>query len=174
MLKSIKSILFATDLTKNCQPALDFTLSIATGFEATIYMLHVIEKLPEHMDDRLKDLLGAHHWDKMVDSHKTNARKSLLGKQSTNSVVRESIHNFCQQEGLTADASNFNAHEIIVSDGEIIEDILGNAEQNNCDLIVIGGHHSSLFSKTAMSNTAKGLLKKSLIPVTIVPAVEEP
>jgi nucleotide-binding universal stress UspA family protein len=135
-------------------------------------MLHVIEKLPEHMDDRLKDLLGTHQWEEMVTSHKTHARKSLLGKQSTNSVIREAIHKFCKTEGIDDTECNLKAHEIIVSDGELIEDILRNAEQHACDLIVIGGHHSSLFSKTSMSSTAKGLLKKSKIPVTVVPAVE--
>ena len=173
MVKSIKSILFATDLTPVCQPALDFTLSVATRFNATIYMLHVIEKLPENMDGKLKDLLGTHQWEKMVASHEMHARKSLLGKQSTNSVIREAIHNFCKTEGIDAAACNMNAHEIIVSGGELIEDILKNAEQNNCDLIVIGGHHSTLFSKTSMSGTAKGLLKKSKIPVTVVPALDD-
>ena len=172
MVKSIKSILFATDLTPNCQPALDFTLAVATRFNATIYMLNVIEKLPENMDDRLKDLLGSHQWEKLVASHKTHARKSLLGKQSTNSVIREAIHNFCKTEGIDVDACEFNAHEIIVSDGELLEDIIKHAEENVCDMIVIGGHQSSMFSKTSMSGTAKGLLKKSKIPVTVVPAVD--
>lgn len=124
------------------------------------------------MDDRLKDLLGTHQWEEMVASHKMNARKSLLGKQSTNSVIREAIYNFCKTEGIDADACNLNAHEIIVSDGELVEDILKNAKQNECDLIVIGGHHSTLFSKTSMTGTAKSLLKKSKIPVTVVPAVD--
>jgi nucleotide-binding universal stress UspA family protein len=172
MLKSVKSILFATDLTKNCQPALDFTLSMATVFKAKIYMLHVIERLPENVDERLKDLLGGHQWDELLKSHKTHARKSLLGKQSTNSVIREAIHNFCQQEGLEIDPSKFEAHEIVVSDGDVVEDILKYSKLHECDLITIGGNHSTLFSKTAMSSTAKGVLKKSVIPVTIVPATD--
>ena len=172
MLKSVKSILFATDLTKNCQPALDFTLSMATAFNAKIYMLHVIEKLPDNVDERLKDLLGTHKWGEIADSHITNARKSLLGKQSTNSVVREAIHNFCKQEGIADDPAKFQAHEIVVSDGFIIDDILKYSKKHNCDLITIGGNHSTLFSKTAMSSTAKGVLKESKIPVTVVPAVD--
>lgn len=172
MLKPIKSILFATDLTSNCQPALDFTLSLATSIEAKVFMLHVIEPLPESMDDRLKDLLGVHQWEKMVASHEHNARKSLLGKQSTNEVIREAIYNFCKQEGLDSERSNFKAHQIIISDGEIIDDILKASEENSCDLIVIGGTKNSLFFKTPHSTTAKGLLKKSKTPVTVVPAIE--
>ncbi len=172
MLKPIRSILFATDLTPNCQPALDFSLSLATSMNAKVYMLHVIEPLPENMDERLKDLLGAHQWEKMVASHEHNARKSLLGKQSTNSVIRETIYKFCKQEGIDSESCNFEAHQILISDGEIIADILKAAEENSCDLIVVGGQQNSLFFKTPHSTTAKGLLKKSKIPVTVVPAIE--
>jgi nucleotide-binding universal stress UspA family protein len=169
MLKPIRSILFATDLTSNCQPALDFTISVATRFQATIYMLHVIDKLPGNMDNRLKGLLGNHEWSKMADSHKMNAHKSLLGKTSTNEVVREAVHNFCKQEGIDENGCDFQSREIIISDGNIIEDILANAEKNGCDLIVLGAPRS-LFSKTAVGSTAKGVLKNSKIPVTVVPS----
>lgn len=168
MLKPIRSILFATDLTSNCQSALEFTIAVATRFHATIYMLHVIEKLPDHMNERLKGLLGNHQWEQMVDSHKLSAHRSLLGKQSTNATVRQAIHNFCKQENIADDSCDFKSHEIIISDGEVIEDILSNAETNKCDLIVLGGHRH-LFSKTALGSTAKGVLKKSRIPVTLVP-----
>jgi nucleotide-binding universal stress UspA family protein len=171
MLKPIRSILFATDLTPNCQQALDFTIAIATRFQATIYMLHVIEKLPDHLGGRLKGLLGSHQWEDMVKSHHENAHKSLLGKQSTSSGIRESVRNFCQQEGIGDGACDFKTSEIIIGDGELIEEILDNAKKNECDLIVIGGHRK-VFSKSSLSSTAKGVLKVSAIPVTMVPSVE--
>ena len=169
MLKPIRSILFATDLTQNCQGALDFTIAIATKFKATIYMLHVIEKLPEHMGERLKDLLGSHEWEKMVNSHKEVAHRSLTGKTPTNVVIRQAIQNFCKQEGIDDESCDFTSREIIISDGEIVEYILENAKKNECDLIVLGGHQS-MFAKTSVGSTTKGVLKRSTIPVTIVPS----
>jgi len=171
MLKPIRSILFATDLTKNCQQALEFTTAVATRYHATIYMLHVIEKLPDNMNERLKDLLGRHEWDKLVTSQKETVQKSLLGKTPTNSVVREAIYNFCKEEGIDDTSCNIKSRQIIISDGEVIEDILKNAEENDCDLIVLGGHRH-FFSKSAVGGTVKGVLKKSKIPVTMVPPVE--
>lgn len=169
MIKPIRSILFATDLTPNCQPALDFTIAIATRFNATIYMLHVIEKLPENVSGRLKGLLGAHQWQSMVGAQQESAHKSLLGKQSTATGIRESVRNFCQQEGIDDSACDFQSSEIIITDGELIDDILNKAETNQCDLIVLGGHRS-VFAKTSIGSTAKGVLKKSKIPVTVVPS----
>jgi len=169
MLKPIKSILFATDLTPNCQPALDFTIALATRFKAIIYMLHVIEKLPNNIDEKLKDLLGKHQWEDLVNSHQANARRSLLGKQSTNSRVREAVHNFCKEVGIEDDACDFNSSEIIISDGELVEEILDKAAENECDLIVLGGHKTLFSDATSFGSTAKGVLKRSKIAVTIVP-----
>ena len=171
MLKPIRSILFATDLTPNCQPALDFTIGIATRFQATIYMLHVIEKLPEQYSGRLKGLLGNHQWEDMVKAEQENVHKSLLGKQSTSSGVRESVRNFCKQEGIDDDSCDFKSSEIIISDGDLIDEILDNAVKNNCDLIVLGGGHKKMFSRSSISSTAKGVLNKSAIAVTVVPVV---
>lgn len=170
MLKPIRSILFATDLTQNCQPALDFTIAIATRFQATIYLLHVIEKLPDNVSGRLKGLLGTHQWDSLVGSHQESAHRSLLGKQSTSSGIRESLRNFCLQEGLEDNSCDFQSSEIIITDGDLIEDILSSAEKNECDMIVLGGHRN-IFAKSSIGSTAKGVLKMSKIAVTVVPSV---
>lgn len=171
MLKPIRSILFATDLTPNCQAALEFSVAIATRFNATLYMLHVIEKLPSQMDDRIKGLLGSHQWEDMVDSHKQYAKKSLLGKQSTAYVVREAIHNFCKQEGISDGSCDLKSREIIITDGDIIEDIISKATENECNLIVVGGH-LHLISRSTLGSIAKGVLKRSKIAVTVVPPEE--
>ena len=105
----------------------------------------------------------------MVGSHKESAHQSLLGKQSTSSGIRESLRNFCQQEGLEENSCDFKSSEIIITDGEVIEDILSSAEKNECDLIVLGGHRN-VFSKSSLGSTAKGVLKKSIVAVTVVPS----
>lgn len=168
MLKPIRSILFATDLSENCQPAYDFTLSLAVKFQATIYLLHVIEPLPENVEGRLKDLLGKHQWEDMVNSQQTNARRSLLGKTPASTVVKDALNSFCNQSGIDEEACNFQSREIIISDGDIEDEILHHAAENECDLIVLGGH-KNLFSKTSVGSTTKIVLKKSKIPVTVVP-----
>lgn len=171
MLKPIESILFATDLTQDSQPALDFTIAVATRFQATIYMLHVMESLPEGTRDKMVSLLGNHKWEELVHSKEESVHKSLLGKQSTAAKVRESVQEFCRQEGINQDSCNFQSREIIISDGDVVEDILKNAESNACDLIVLGGHRN-IFSQNGIGSTAKGVLKKSKIAVTVVPGAE--
>jgi len=172
MLKPIRSILFATDLTVNCQQALEYTVAVATSFSATIYMLHVIERLPDNARARVKELLGKHKWDELVNSHQKAAHKSLLGKQSTSSKLRQSLHEYCQQVRLDDNSCDFHSSEIIISDGDIIEDILQSAKKNECDLIVLGGCRN-IFGKRTIGNITKGVLKNSSIPVTIAPSLND-
>ena len=84
MLKPVQSILFATDLASNCQQALEFAIAMSTRFGATIYMLHVIEKLPESVEGRLKNLLGRHHWSDIVNAQQARVHQSLIGTTSVN------------------------------------------------------------------------------------------
>lgn len=171
MLKPIRSILFATDLSANCQQALDFTISLATRERAVIYMLYVIEKLPETVDERIKNLVGVHEWEDLVASHKASAHKSLLGKTPSNVVVRQAIYDFCKQEGVDSVTEDFQSRQIIISYGDIVEDVLSNALKNECDLIVLGSH-KNVFSKTSVGKTTRRILRRSKIPVTIVPPVD--
>jgi len=171
MSKPIRSILFATDLTPNCQQALEYTIAIATRFAATIYMLHVIERLPDNERDRLKNLLGKHQWDELVNSRQETGHKSLLGKQSTGAEVRQALRDFCKLEGIQDSSCDFHSSEIIVTDGDIIGDILQNAEKNECDLIVLGGYRN-IFGRTHIGSTIKEVLENSSVPVTIVPATK--
>ncbi len=168
MLKPIQSILFATDLSANCQQALDFAIAMGTRFQATIYMLHVIEKLPQGVEGRLKGLLGRHQWDDIVNTQQANVHKSLTGKTSINQQVRNDIQNFCKLVGIEDTGGNLQSREIIIGDGDVAESIVAHAEENHCDLIVLGAQ-KTIFSKTAVGGTIKTVLKESKIPVTIVP-----
>jgi nucleotide-binding universal stress UspA family protein len=171
MLKPIQSILFATDLTSNCQQALEFTLAMATRFQATIYMLHVIEKLPEGVEGRLKDLLGRHKWDDIVNAQHADVHRSLTGKTSVNRMVREDIQNFCNLVGIDDSPTELQAREIIISNGYVAENIIAHAKENNCNLIVLGAKNG-LFSKTSVGLIIKSVLKDTKIPVTIVPKID--
>lgn len=171
MLKPIQAILFATDLTANCQQALDFTNAMATRFQAIIYLLHVIEQLPEGVDGRLKDLLGRHKWEDLVNAQQVNVHRSLTGKTSVNKMVRNDIQNFCKLVGIDDATCAFKSREILIAQGDVPENIIDHAKENNCDLIVLGAK-DGIFSKNSVGTIIKTVLKNSKIPVTIVPKTD--
>ena len=172
MLKPITTILFATDLSKNCQAALDFTNAMATRFQAKVFLLHVIEDLPEGVDGRLKDLLGRHKWEDLVNTQQANVHKSLTGKTSVNKMIRNDIQNFCKLVGIDDQACDMSTREILITQGNVAESIIDQAKEHNCDLIVLGAK-SGLFSKTSIGGVIKSVLKDSKMPVTVVPKYDQ-
>jgi len=117
----------------------------------------------------LKDLLGRHQWDDLVDAQQAFVKKSLLGKKSTNVEVREKVQAFCKLAGMEDGSCDFQSREIIISNGEVVEDILAKAKENECDLIVMGAKEA-FFAGNSIGTTIKSVLKASTIPVTVVPA----
>ncbi len=168
MLKPVQAILFATDLTANCQSALDFTNAMATRFQATIYLLHVVEQLPDGVDGRLKSLLGRHKWEDMVNAQQANVHRSLTGKTSVNTKVREDLQNFCKLVGIDDAACIFKSREILISQGDVAENIIASAKENKCDLIVLGAK-GGILSTTSVGSIIKSVLRNSKVPVTVVP-----
>ncbi len=172
MFKPLKHILFATNLSENCLPAFDLAASLATRFQATIVLLHVIEKMPDYIEGRLKGMLGQAQWSEMMDSQQKNAQEALIGKKSSDRMIREALSQFCSQAGIDDSACGYHSREIVISDGEVVEDILAYSKKYDCELIIMGAREG-LISNTSLGPTIKAVLRRSKIPVTVVPPVSE-
>lgn len=168
MSTSIKTILFATDLSKNCIPAFDFALVIALQFQAKIVLLHVMEKIPDYVESRLEGLFGEDEWKEMVHSYENSARQKLIGKRSSSRLIQNALDHLCRKAGIDEASCGYPSSEIMVRDGDIAGNILKTSKKHNCDLVVMGNHKGFL-SKSAVGLTTKSVMKKSEIPVLIVP-----
>lgn len=169
MIKPVQSILFATDLTENCQQALEFTFTIANNFNAMVFMLHIIQHMPLHIEGQLKGLLGRHQWNDLVNAQHEFVRKSLLGKKLTAVKIKEQVKNFCNLPRQKDFDQNVQSKEIIISEGEIITGILNQAKKNHCDLIVLGARENYL-AGNSIGATIQGVLERATTPVSIIPA----
>lgn len=172
MYKGIKTILFTTNLTKNCVPAFDYSVILATHFEAKIVLLHVMEKIPDYVEGRLKGLLGEEHWKEMVHAHETEIRQKLIGKRTSSKLIEKALEHICTQAGIDEATCGHQSREVVIEDGDIVESILENSKKHGCDLIIMGGHESHPLKKS-IGNTIKSVLRKSKVPVLVVPANPE-
>ncbi len=168
MFKPIQSILFATNLSENCRSAFDFAASMATRYQATLVLLHVIEKIPEYVEGRLKGLLGEKQWQEISQSHADNARQALIGKKSSSKLIRDALDRFCVDAGIDDAACGYHSREIVVADGEIVEEVIEQSKKYNADLIVMGTRDGFL-SDNRIGQTIKSVLRNSKIPVMVVP-----
>ncbi len=170
MLKSINSILFATTLADNCKPALDFAISMATRYQATLVFLHVIEKMPNYVEGRLKGLLGEKAWADMSENYEKSARQQLIGKKSDQKLIRTALEAYCDDVGISDDACGYQSREIVLRDGEIVHEIIEQSIKCECDMIIMGSRKGFLKDNT-IGGHIKRVLRKSKIPVLVVPPV---
>ena len=168
----VSTILFATNLSENCIPAFDFAGSMATRYEARLLLLHVIEDMPVYVEGRLKGLFGKKEWERIKQTHEDSARQSLTGKRSTSALIRAALDRLCNDAGIEASASHGVCREVVVGHGEIVEEIIAQAEGNGADMIVLGAKEGALLSKVSIGNTIKGVLRAAKVPVMVVPAIK--
>lgn len=173
MFKPIKTILFATNLSETCKQAFDFAAVLATRFQASIVLLHVMEKLPTSVEGQLKSLIGKKRWDELTASHEQDARQILIGKQSSDLLIRQALDHFCKEAGIDDSSCGFQSREVVVSEGEVVDDVIHYAKKYNCDIIVLGTREGFL-SNNVIGPTIKAIMRKSTIPVLVVPPVVEP
>jgi nucleotide-binding universal stress UspA family protein len=168
MLKGIQTILFPTDLTKNCIPAFDFATLLSLRFQAKIVLLHVKEKIPDYIEGRLEGLLGEDQWEGIRDTYENSIRQQLIGKRSSSKLIRMALEHLCSAGDAVEGACP--AREIVISGGEspVADTIVETAKEHGCDIIVMGSNKGVL-SKQSVSSTVKSVMKRSEIPVVMVP-----
>lgn len=168
MLNGIKTILFTTDLSKNCVPAFDLAVILALQFKAKLIMLHVMEKIPDYVESRLQGLLGEKQWESMIQAYENEARQKLIGKRSTSTLIQKALDHYCKQSGMESGSSSKRVREVVIDDGDVCDAILKNADTRSCDLIVLGDQERRFLAKPVRSTT-KSILRRSKTPVMVVP-----
>ena len=170
MAKQIETILFTSDLSETSRVAFGHVATMAAQLNAKIILLHVLEKIPETYEFRLKSLFGESSWDDIMVNHKEEAQHSLIGKISERQMVRTALSEFYREsDALSADGSDSSAQDqIIVMEGDVIATILQQAEENKCDLITVGASRG-LLSGTSVGRNIKSILKKAKVPTLVIP-----
>jgi nucleotide-binding universal stress UspA family protein len=168
MFKPIQTILFATNLSEDCRAAFDLAASMATRYQATLVLLHVIEKMPESIEGRLKGLMGERRWHEMLSNLEDNARQALIGKNTSNKLIREALEQFCADAGIDDASCGYHSREIVIADGDIVEEVMARSKEYKADLIVLGTR-SGFLSDNRLGQTIKSIMRHSKIPVLMAP-----
>ncbi|MEJ2155690.1 MAG: universal stress protein [Desulfobacteraceae bacterium] len=170
MAKQIETILFASDLSEISRVAFGNVAMMAAQLNAKIVLLHVIEKVPESYEYRLKSLFGENQWNDILTDHKEEAQHALIGKVSERQMARTALSQFCRESDSLSEEGRDSAvqDEIVVVEGDVTGTILKQAEEHKCDLIVMCAS-KGLISGTSVGHNIKTVLKKSKVPTLVVP-----
>ena len=148
MIPTIKKILYATDLSANSAYAFRYAINSAKKHNASIIILHVLEKIPPFA-----------------------RTKEILDERVTDTVDRitKRLQIFCDRE-LKDDPEWVDKVESIeVCEGYPAEKILNKADELDCDVIIMGNHGKGTTSHTFLGSVAKRVLRRVRKPVFIIP-----
>ena len=175
MIPDIRKILFATDLTKPAHHAYDYAMSIAGRFGASITLLYVMEEPSHSYSDQLKEFLGEERWKSVQDSHEDHARQILIGKRREATMIREALGEFTEAARKNLEVVQSVEAEVIVTSGNVVDEILSEAKSRKADLIVMGYHVRGKLGETILGSTTRRILRHCHIPVMMVrmPGEEE-
>lgn len=154
MIPEIKRILYATDLSPNSAYAFRYALNSANKHDAKIVILHVVEQgAPFFDEERLK----------------TISEQKIA---EATDRIKKRLKIFCDREFKDAPESADRIESVEVCQGYPPEEILRQADELNCDVIVMGTHGKGIIRHSFLGSAAQKVLRRVRKPVFIIPLPE--
>ena len=151
MIPKIKRVLYTTDLSENSAYAFRYAMNTAEQHDAEMVVLHVIEEIPAsvraYMFDR--DLTG-------------------LKKEAMDELNRR-LDQFCESELRERPECMKRIKRTKVVEGYPAEVILRVADEEKCDIIIMGTHGKGVISQTFLGSVAERVLRRTRKPVFVIP-----
>lgn len=171
---NITNILYSTDLSENARYAFAYAISLANVYKANLILLHVLSEVPDIID---KSLIGGYlsetQWEAIKEDHIQEAKDVLIGKRRDHALIGGILDEFSAKAKADLGEHAIPSDEVIVKRGNPVEVILETANENDCDLIVMGTHGRGVLTDAMMGSTARRVVRRSQIPVLVVRLPEE-
>jgi len=158
MIPQIKKILYATDLSKNSSYAFLYATDMARRHDAKIVILHVFEPIPAYVEVY------------------TGITPDWERKQQEETVeeLKKHLQEFCKKaEAQMGPPCVQLVSNILVHRGHAPEEILNAADEEGCDVIVVGTHGKGFLAHTFLGSVSSAVLHRTRKPVFIIPLPSE-
>jgi len=156
MIPKIKRILYATDLSENSSYAFIYAVDMAKKHGAKIIILHAIEPIPPYAEAYIP------------------LKETMQQKQEALiATVKSRLEEFCKKAEPQIGTCVDLVEKILVPVGHPPEEILNAANDENCDLIVMGTHGKGFLAHTFLGSVSDAVLRRTRKPVFIIPLPSE-
>lgn len=159
MIPKIQKILYATDLSENSAYAFRYAINSAKKHDASIIILHVLEKMPPSARALVDSYLDEQQCKKIFDE------KVIY----TIDRIRKRLQIFCDRELKDDPECVDKGVSIEVCEGYPVEEILRKADELDCDAIIMGTHGKGIISHTFLGSVADRVLRQVSKPVFVIP-----
>ena len=165
-----QTILFTSNLSAASRAAFKQAAMLAAQFKAKLVLFHVMEGRPSSSyEGYVSSLFGQDKWLEVLKNNREEAKHALIGKVTPKQMARTALSEFCKENQKADENDVVTNYEIIVQDGDVVGAILKQAAESKCDLIVMGASEG-LLSGVSVGNNIKAVMKKTKVPVLVVPA----
>jgi nucleotide-binding universal stress UspA family protein len=168
----IKKILYTTDLSENSRYAFAYAVSLADLYGAKLILLHVLPELPK-VDAKVIGYIEEAMWEEIKMKNILDAKMTLTGKKRSNVAIKEALEQFCEDTKANYEGASFVADEIIVKRGNPVEKIVKLAEEQNCDLIVMGRYGHGTIKDAMIGSTVRRVLRRTQKALLVVRLPED-
>ncbi len=146
--KTFKRILFPTDFTELSERALSYAVSMALCFDATLYVLHVVDRSVEASGMYVPHM-SFEELEKEEEFAEAKALRKIVGR--------------CCMQARALKA------EPLLAVGTPHEEILRVVREKGVDMIVIGTTGESGVGRFVFGSTADSLIRNAHVPVLAIP-----
>ncbi len=145
----MKKILIALDYDDTSQKVAEVGFSMAQAMKAEAVLLHVVSEQPVYYDSYM---------------YMTELRVDILEdlKKTTNNFLDKTKKHL-------GDASITG----LIKEGDIAQTILKTAKEINADIIVMGTHSRKWLESIIMGSQVEDVLKKTTIPLFVIPTKKQ-
>ena len=158
MIPEIKKLLYATDLSKNSSYAFLYATDLARRREAKIVILHATEPIPGYAE---------------VEAGITDQKKREQQDEAIEDI-KKLLVGFCKKAETQIGSPCVElVSKILVPRGHPPEEILNAADEEGCDVIVLGTHGKGFLSHTFLGSVSSAVLHRTRKPVFIIPLPAE-
>lgn len=147
----MKKILASVDFSNATSGVTDMAVNIAKAFGAELHLLHVIEPEPTYTaygftPDEFPAIHSFHN------ETRSRAMKTLETLAA----------NIAESSGVTP-----HTH---LGDGSPLHVLEAKIDEINADFVVLGSHGHGVVASLLLGSVAEGMVRKSIVPVLVVPA----
>jgi nucleotide-binding universal stress UspA family protein len=158
MIPQIKKILYATDLSKNSSYAFFYATDMARKHDARIVIVHTVELIPAYLESYMAT----------IDEFKKKRHEEIIESMKNN------LHTFCKKaEAQIGPPCAELVSKILVPVGYPPNEILSAADEECCDVIVLGTHGKGFLAHTFLGSVSSAVLHRTRKPVFMVPLPSE-